>query len=90
MNKRDQIRDVALEYGWTVRPDAYKECIVLGRQPDPTAPLGGPRLVVDVHFTNEKADRIAWAHYGSGLATRQLSGGLKAILTHLRRNGVKQ
>lgn len=87
--KRDQIEAVASQYGWTV--ERGRRSMYMTRQPEPDAPLGGPRLVVRVAFQDfSPKERVSYAEYGTGRLTTQLAGGVEAIKRHLRQHGEKQ
>ncbi len=88
MTTRSEIRAVAIQYGWReVGNEQDPEFLDLTRQPEPDAPLGGPRLRVEVRLRDD--NRVAECHVGVGRPNKTLTGGAKAIKRHLRWNGHK-
>lgn len=84
--KRDEILAVAINNGWREEMYEYRYLHLI-RQPTPEAPLGGPRLKMEIRFTSAAFDRVGFVLIGVGNVSHNLYGGQKAIEKHLIENG---
>lgn len=89
-NRREEIAEVAREHGWSVEYGgssraAWLKCVA---RPEPDAPLGGPRHVVEIYFDVD-AQRLIDVYMGVGRPRNRQYGGTRTVAKILKKGIVQ-